>query len=63
MAAGILLSKIHISGHGLLVIQISHLELHQNCITLDDIGQKRLRPGTYQRTDIHMPLTDISAYR
>ena len=63
MTARILLSEVHIPGLGLLVIQVCHLEFHQNGITLDNIGQKRLRARTHQRTDIHVPLTDVTAYR
>ena len=50
-------------GLGLLVIQVCHLEFHQNGITLDNIGMKRLCARTHQRTDINMPLTDVTAYR
>ena len=50
-------------GLGLLVIQVCHLEFHQNGITLDNIGKKRLCARTHQRTDIHVSLTDVTAYR
>ena len=50
-------------GLGLLVIQLCHLEFHQNGITLDNIGEKRLCARTHQRTDIHVSLTDVTAYR
>ena len=50
-------------GLGLLVIQVCHLEFHQNGITLDNIGEKRLCARTHQRTDIHVSLTDVTVYR
>ena len=50
-------------GLGLLVIQVCHLEFHQNGITLDNIGKKRLCARTHQRTDIHVAGADgIHAY-
>ena len=63
MTAGIFLADIYVSCLGFLIVKVGHLEFHQYGITLHDIGKERLCSRTHQGSDIHVPFTNVTAYR
>ena len=62
MTVRILLSEVHVPGLGLLIVEVGHLEFHGHGVALYDIGQKRLRSGTHQSSDIHVSFSDVTTY-